>query len=637
MISVQQAKQLTEKADIISFDVFDTLITRKVLHPTDVFCLVELLAKKEHLINFDFKKARIESEYSLLNSKKRFIYNIYDIYNLISEKYALSEELTSKLLEIEIEAEKMVVIPREDVKELFFELYNHGKKIILISDMYLLSDQIRALLEKCGYPKDVELIVSNEHAKVKADGSLWNEIFDSYNEKSFIHFGDNVRSDYNAVKKMGYDAIITPNPFDRFSETEMYSILQEYDNGDLSNSLLLGYFCNGIVFNNAFSDAFDKNAILGLWNGSVLSCFVRWLIKNKDDSLLLFVTREGYILQPLYLEYCRVAGIEPQKSCLFFASRQATSTACILNDEDFVDITEQPYNGSLKRFLSSRCGLMTDDDKLEEIKIKLPDEQRRVLKLLEPFKAEIIELSQQARHAYKKYIRECLEENQSEDMTVVDVGYQGTIQYYLSKLFGKKIAGKYLLTGDVLLPEKIGCKCEYMGTILNDVHPIYDNRCFFESALMVPYGQLLKIELGDNGFKMFFNNADQASEAIVETQKKCMEFARQDAEWYRVLGGKFDYSLRLAEAIWMCIIYYNYLPNDLIDSFELDDAFGGNDHWKYDSIDHCWKSEISTVPFVFYNNYSKAVKKQKIKNMVKKHTPDVFFELFRFIWIKFLK
>ena len=56
-INYKNAYKLIDKADIVSFDVFDTLITRMVSNPTQIFDIVqEEYNKKKKKRIYDFKK-----------------------------------------------------------------------------------------------------------------------------------------------------------------------------------------------------------------------------------------------------------------------------------------------------------------------------------------------------------------------------------------------------------------------------------------------------------------------------------------------------------------------------------------------------------------------------------------------------
>ena len=53
-------KQLIDKNNIISFDIFDTLILRNIFQPTDIFRILAKFAKDEFDIDEFFFKKRVE-------------------------------------------------------------------------------------------------------------------------------------------------------------------------------------------------------------------------------------------------------------------------------------------------------------------------------------------------------------------------------------------------------------------------------------------------------------------------------------------------------------------------------------------------------------------------------------------------
>ena len=59
------------------------------------------------------------------------------------------------------------------MQQVFTQLREHGKRIVITSDMYLSKAFLSELLQKNGYGGDEELYVSCEYEKSKAEGSLY--------------------------------------------------------------------------------------------------------------------------------------------------------------------------------------------------------------------------------------------------------------------------------------------------------------------------------------------------------------------------------------------------------------------------------------------------------------------------------
>ena len=70
-----------DKAEIVSFDIYDTLVVRNVLKPTDIFKIVEFRVQSELGVNIaDFEKKRILAESMARKNKKREV-SLKDIYD----------------------------------------------------------------------------------------------------------------------------------------------------------------------------------------------------------------------------------------------------------------------------------------------------------------------------------------------------------------------------------------------------------------------------------------------------------------------------------------------------------------------------------------------------------------------------
>ena len=142
---------------IISFDVFDTLIMRTVAEPKSIFRLIqEILSKNPEYFDIgntlrdNFSVIRINAEQFIsenyrINKNKKYI-SLDDIYNYIQTNYCLSNSQTEKIKKLEIDTEQNSILPIWKNIELLKNYYDKGYQILLVSDMYLSSEQIRTFL-----------------------------------------------------------------------------------------------------------------------------------------------------------------------------------------------------------------------------------------------------------------------------------------------------------------------------------------------------------------------------------------------------------------------------------------------------------------------------------------------------------
>ncbi len=266
-----------EKFDLISFDVFDTLLYRPFRYPNELF---------EYIGGPQFRKERRWAErISRLQCKE----TTFDkIYNMIQPEYGDYKD-------IEMVTEISLCKPYKENVELFNFIKSLGKKIIITSDMYLPESVIEMMLWQCGINGYDKIYVSSEYGAKKSDGELFDIIIKDYNVKpeKILHIGDNKTSDgsvpydkgisvYNVEKKI--DLLYKDKPF--------LKLLKDNYLNNLYVSSLIDYQ----------EDNYWKR--LGYMYGSVLVYpFMYWLrdevVRNKIDTLV-FVGRDGYILKKVF-------------------------------------------------------------------------------------------------------------------------------------------------------------------------------------------------------------------------------------------------------------------------------------------------------------------------------------------------
>ncbi len=173
-----------------SWDVFDTLISRRCGPPENIFYLME------DVLGIGFKTARMQAEYDARASKDEI--SIDDIYDHVQVALAWTHEERQLALELEIRTEYANIIP------ILENLSRVRDGDIVVSDMYLDLEIIGGLLRAAGLRKKVKLFVSNNG---KADGKMWKRL-----RKDFYilrHTGDNARSDFLRPLRHGIPACIT--------------------------------------------------------------------------------------------------------------------------------------------------------------------------------------------------------------------------------------------------------------------------------------------------------------------------------------------------------------------------------------------------------------------------------------------
>ena len=287
-----------KKHEIISFDIFDTLLIRPYVKPTDLFLHIEKLYKIK-----GFHKNRIEAEKL---ARGKYIdceeITLKQIYKEIDDKY-------KGFKEIEIELEERILTIHKENKKIYDYALSIGKKIIIVSDMYLPKNVIEKILIKNNYTNYYKLYLSSDLMLTKASGNLYKYVIDDLNAEpsSIMHIGDNEHADFNNAKLYGIDSVFVEKIIDAFLENNIRAkkLLNENKN-NVAVSIMLGLS----AFSTFNKNDNDKNKDNNYWHnfgfiygGPAVFAYMNWLKKQiiKDNiNEVLFVARDGYSLKKVF-------------------------------------------------------------------------------------------------------------------------------------------------------------------------------------------------------------------------------------------------------------------------------------------------------------------------------------------------
>lgn len=193
--------------DVVSFDIFDTLIERDCLLPSDVFPRVA----KELGLSMSarqFRKARMEAERQARKNSPSGEVSLSDIYSLLAPQVGIGSQDGA---DAEIKEELKACRVKESVKPLF-DWALENKRVVLVTDMYLPSEVLNAMLTKCGYPDGLPILNSSEHGVDKVSGRLFEEMAKHLNlpTSKIVHVGDTRSADIEGAHKAGVTPIFIP-------------------------------------------------------------------------------------------------------------------------------------------------------------------------------------------------------------------------------------------------------------------------------------------------------------------------------------------------------------------------------------------------------------------------------------------
>ena len=458
-VNIHDLESTIDEHEVISFDVFDTLIMRKLLHPRTLF---EIIGEQEGLKSNDYSFQRVRAENDLYGEEK--YPTLSAIYDHMPERNNVRYGWKDILKDLEIEWEKKLTKRRDALYEAFYYALSRKKKIYLVSDMYLSKLVIDSLLSRNGISGYMDILVSCEHRCDKGSGELFEILKQKAGTESILHIGDNQDSDIAGASKVGIDSFrILSGEQILLSSSIAYIDVSAKNKWD---ELLLGHILADLkMFNDPFYmgkhkgriyiDSIDDMTELSF--APITMTYISWIIRRlrgHEKAVVLFASRDGFLLEKIYKRVReKYPSLELPKSLYFYTSRKAMSEA-ICDDEngiralcanldqyrkvEVVEHLEKLFGVSLRENLKGYEG-----KRYEEI------DRNQLLKDLLNIKEKIFRYANARVHNYKKYIEE-LDIDVCDDVYLVDLVAQGSSRYGLSKMLGKEV--KLLALGTTQIP-----------------------------------------------------------------------------------------------------------------------------------------------------------------------------------------
>lgn len=580
------------KADIVSFDLFDTLIMRKIFSPEDIYRLLE--KKAEEVLGFKYD---ITSERTRAASQCSSNATINEIYEVLQRKLSLTQEQKCNLMKLEENIDFNLCTPRNKIKEALKYAISLGKDVYILSDMYYTMPIVKKLLEKCGMDivDESHIWISCEKKKDKASGSMWQQFSaEVVKEKSCIHIGDNQKSDVTNPQIYGIATYRIMSGKDMLLASSASEIVPEIS--DINDSIVMGLWMSR-KWNDPFALEKTKGKIVFhdpqtygyCIYGPMINKFLMWLYDTSHrDAIdrLLFFARDGYFLirdyQKLLNELERTTGIgESQHLQYLPISRRLIYIATIENIEDFKRVLTFPYVGTFAEYMLSRFNIKVNDktSAYNDQQVNAVGDGEKLLQWIEPYQEDIQKEIKREKQNYRKY----LENNGLTDSTgkigTVDLGYYGTNQFYLQKLLGRKMQGYCFyacLSDDNVFIRDISMKGCFQSEEDLDASESYIKKknMYVETFLTAPYGMIRYLDEDlnmvcepDRTSQKNFKIKEQVNEGILEYMR----------DYLSLSGNKITYTGSLFEEK----LFYHMLDGmagvskDILDGFSFDNDFVG--------------------------------------------------------------
>lgn len=480
---------------VVSTDIFDTLVWRKVAEPERAFPLIGARLRAQNLLAPQVspeafgrlrKVAEATARSARMAATGEVEVTLTEIYDRLPS-WALANGLPrQEAIDAELETEHDLILPDLDVLELLLAARERGKAVVAVSDTYFGEAQLAQLLDQpllSGLSLD-HVFASSEH-RVNKSGGLFEVALRGLGVKpgEVIHLGDNEEADVEIPRRLGINCVHyprRPEPLQRlFRQEQRYeptvsmSARHRFEPDDDDRGL---HALRSKMTHSAELDALPQS-LKPFWSygavvmGPVFTGFAEWVHERAAQlgcERVFPLMREGQFLAqlidaagahtgtgvtatPLWLNriVCARAALGsagPQELSDFVASARNPPTMAQVVRTLGLSMSDLPT-------LASHAGTRMDDG---VVRAALMEE----VASREDVRARVVLGAREQRERIVRYLQQAtgLEEGL---ITVVDLGWGASIQDSLGQvttLAGGRysVAGLYLMTHEGAAAKALG-------------------------------------------------------------------------------------------------------------------------------------------------------------------------------------
>lgn len=552
---ISAADLLLPEVDVVSFDLFDTLLIRRVHDPDMVKRpIAQYIASLASRHGIALGAERVQHLRDTIEAAQRketgekfadheACYPIF-MEALLREIFdaQYSDELLSKVTEYELKMENSMLVPRHELVSWLKQCKRAGKRIFIISDMYLPGSHLEKLVEHAGFLEDVDEVLSSADTFLaKASGLGYSHVAEKFtlDTARWLHIGDNPISDGLRAGEAGLKPLIIHD----YREDQRKSIIKRYCNYGLGKPFWRGRALQQLMAPLEAENCGQDPLYIDGYNfiGPVIGIFLQRLAslcrKNRVGKIF-FLSREGWTFQKYWeaaMEFIAPAGDLPPHEYLYVSRMALAGASCAVQgltrtnadiaflppgNRDFTDVCRifsldaESFRGHLDRYdLTPETCLSHIHDGYEQ------ENRKRFEALLEDseFQDEVRKQCQDSSIALQRYLED-VGFFSYERVAVVDIGWLGTIQRFLFESIAHredcpKCLG-YLFGATRGVPFADDERNKLEGIIYDRdkfdlaASTLFYARDIFEEACRAPYPTLNGYRPDGDGYKLEFRHTD---------------------------------------------------------------------------------------------------------------------------------
>ncbi len=464
---IRKGKELASSVDIVSFDLFDTLLIRRIHDPDMVkLPVASFIADMAQEKGLHWTQEKVQNLRDSIEKRHRqetgekfddheACYPDY-MQEMLSEIFLddVDESLFDRVADYEVAMENSMLVPRGEFIDWLKELRQQGKKILIVSDIYLPAIYLKRFVEHAGFLDLVDDVVSSADTFLaKASGKAFPLLQKKYglDPDRWLHVGDNPISDGLRPLEFGLRALVLHDASEKRRKSIIRRLVNYSDGRPFWRGRALQQLMQPLEYENVEKDELYIEGYNFL--GPLIGAFVQRVAERSmelDAGKVFFLSREGWTFKKyweksiphifpgkqlpgveyLYVSRMALAGA----SCAYNGLTQTNADIVFLpsGNSDFMDVCRvfslepEPFARHLARHDLTETTILSSlhEGYLQENRIRFTE-------LIEDneFQDEVKRQTRSANDALQRYLEDIGFFDHA-DVSLVDIGWLGTIQRF---------------------------------------------------------------------------------------------------------------------------------------------------------------------------------------------------------------
>lgn len=577
---------------VYSFDIYDTLLTRKTATPGGIFTIIQDRLRKEYRKEYpvelveNFFYFRRLAEYVRYQKAGLSEISLEEIYRELNNLFKyVSWDPIKRIMDMEVEEEIRQTVPIEENIGKIRELLCRGERVVLISDMYLPEDVIRTILEKTDpVLGECTLYLSSAVGRKKArTGELFKYVCarENIRPENLRHVGDNESSDIAVPKSMGIGTSF-------YQTSAIHPVERRYLNEkSLFHQLIAGVSKR---FRIDHPDASKLAAVGAMVSAPILYGYVDDVLKKavaKGIKTLYFFARDGQVMLKIAKVINEAKNLDLDLRYLY-CSRQSVLPAGIfwtsteIYDWVFIQFTQITFRDFADRLELNPEKLLQAFPKHVRERIPGFDTKldRDVIELLKATMCKTpavrVLVEERAKRLRKLFIDYLKQEGVFDGGTIgiVDIGWKGLVQNMFFKIAAShkpdfKMVGFYFSFSSTCHHgySHTNGRENYVESILpmTDLNPAFLVN-FMETLCCSDHGTTLRYERKNNGeIVPVFSDNGFADPALIHDYHAALEWWSRE---YAAIETQFpDLPFTSKAILWKLVSHCSNPDADVAEAF----------------------------------------------------------------------